>query len=115
MANEKRLNTRIILKHDSEANWNLATNFYPELGEILIYDPDETHSYPRFKIGKGDKTTNPNGLEFVKIDWDNVLNTPDIPSTLADLLSDETHRVVTDAQIGTWNGKVSTNDLNAAF
>jgi hypothetical protein len=38
-------------KHDTEANWNKATNFAPYLGEIIVYDPDNTHSYPRYKTG----------------------------------------------------------------
>lgn len=56
MANEKQFNTRIILKHDIEANWNLATGFIPKKGEIVIYDADEFYTYPRFKIGDGSTT-----------------------------------------------------------
>ena len=50
---------RLIHKHDTEANWNKATNFYPRLGEIIVYDPDENYSYPRYKIGiwDGDEKT----------------------------------------------------------
>ena len=44
---------RFIQKHDMEANWNLATNFAPLEGEIVVYEPDETHAYPRFKVGDG--------------------------------------------------------------
>ena len=50
---EKRLNTRIIHKHETEANWLLATNFVPLQGEIIIYDIDSTHSYERVKVGDG--------------------------------------------------------------
>ena len=50
---EQTFNTRIILKHDIEAHWNLATGFIPRKGEIVIYDADESHAYPRFKIGDG--------------------------------------------------------------
>lgn len=48
----KTIQTRIQNKHDIEANWNLATNFAPLAGEIIIYDPDENYDFPRFKIGK---------------------------------------------------------------
>lgn len=50
---EKQFNGRIIQKHDSETNWNKATNFIPKVGEIIIYDTDETHTEPRIKIGDG--------------------------------------------------------------
>ena len=51
--NEKMFNTRIIHKHDSEANWNKAVNFIPIQGEIIVYDIDENYNYERVKIGDG--------------------------------------------------------------
>lgn len=53
MATEKRINSRIIHKHDTEENWLKATNFIPKEGELIIYDVDEEHDYPRLKIGDG--------------------------------------------------------------
>lgn len=53
---EKIFNTRIVHKHDTEANWNKATNFIPKAGELIIYDADATHTYVRIKIGDGEKT-----------------------------------------------------------
>lgn len=50
---EKTFNSRIIHKHDIEANWLKATNFTPKQGEIIVYDIDDTYSYERFKIGDG--------------------------------------------------------------
>lgn len=50
---EKKLNTRIIHKHDTEANWNKATNFIPKQGEIIVYDKDDSYNYERMKIGDG--------------------------------------------------------------
>lgn len=47
------IKTRIINKHDIEANWNLATNFIPNKGELIIYDKDTNYDYPRLKIGDG--------------------------------------------------------------
>ena len=44
----KILQTRIQNKHDIEANWNLATNFIPLAGEIIIYD-----DLNKIKIGNG--------------------------------------------------------------
>lgn len=65
MANNQ-IKTRIIHKHDTEANWNLATNFIPKQGEIIIYDKDSTYNYERFKIGDG--VTVVNDLEFYSED-----------------------------------------------
>ena len=51
---EKRLsNIRIINKHDIDENWKKAIGFIPEKGELIVYDPDSTHNYARFKIGNG--------------------------------------------------------------
>ena len=60
--NEKMFNTRIIHKHDIEANWNKAVNFIPMQGEIIVYDIDETYNYERVKIGDG--ITKVNSLPF---------------------------------------------------
>ena len=65
---ERTIFGRIVQKHDIEANWNLATNFIPKKGEIIVYDTevdasgntltlpaDRTtpYNYERFKIGDG--------------------------------------------------------------
>lgn len=50
---EKTINSRIIHKHDVEANWLKATNFIPKQGEIIVYDIDTTYTYERIKIGDG--------------------------------------------------------------
>lgn len=49
----KDIASRVILKHDIEANWNKATTFVPKQGEIIIYDIDSNNSYERFKLGDG--------------------------------------------------------------
>ena len=50
---ENSFKTRIIHKHDIESNWALAVNFIPKAGELIVYDVDDSHSSPRFKIGNG--------------------------------------------------------------
>lgn len=50
----KTLNTRVIQKHDAEANWKKATSFIPKKGEIIIYDSEVSH-------GTGDITELPSG------------------------------------------------------
>lgn len=54
MSTNKTIKTRISHKHDIEENWNMAVNFKPLAGELIIYDPDSTHPYSRFKIGDGE-------------------------------------------------------------
>lgn len=69
---EKILSSRIIHKHDVEANWLKATKFIPMAGEIIVYDRDDnvtdeslkgTYSYERMKIGDGVQVVN--ALPFV--------------------------------------------------
>lgn len=60
---EKKLSSRIQQKHDTEANWLKATNFTPRAGELIIYDVDNMHSTPRFKVGDG--STSVSDLPFV--------------------------------------------------
>lgn len=55
---EKIMKTRVVQKHDTEENWNKATNFIPKKGEVIIYDPDGTHTYSRQKVGDGTKNIN---------------------------------------------------------
>ena len=69
MATKKEQLTRITMsqKHDIEAHWKLAKNLIPKAGEIIVYDPDETHDYARFKCGDG--IAKVNDLPFIfKID-----------------------------------------------
>ena len=67
---EKRINSRLINKHDTEAHWILAENFIPMAGEIIIYDRDENYNYERFKIGDG--VTLVNDLPFADVNAENI-------------------------------------------
>ena len=59
---EKRFNTRVINKHETEANWQ-KSSLIPLQAEIIVYDIDENYNYERFKIGDG--VQNVNALPFV--------------------------------------------------
>ena len=63
MPTEKQIQGRIQLKHDTQTNWEKATNFIPKAGEIIIYDKDSNYNYQRLKIGDG--VTNVNLLPFL--------------------------------------------------
>ena len=62
MANNT-IKTRIQLKNDTEAHWDLATNFVPREGEAIIYSTDGTHPFSRLKIG--DCSTTVSNLPFI--------------------------------------------------
>lgn len=66
----KNMKARFSQKHDIEANWEKASNFYPLEGEIIIYDPDDRYPFPRFKVGLW------NGIEADKKDWMQVSALP---------------------------------------
>lgn len=55
---EKEFNTRIVHKHDTQANWEKAVGFIPKQGELIVYDVDENYDYQRIKIGDGVKNVN---------------------------------------------------------
>ena len=46
--------TRIQSKNGTEAEWDLATNFIPLKGEVIIYNTDGENTFPRIKIGDGE-------------------------------------------------------------
>lgn len=51
------------MKNDTEAHWNLATNFVPKQGEVIIYSADDTHPFSRLKVGDGNTTVS--NLPFI--------------------------------------------------
>ena len=95
MAN-KTLKTRIINKHDTEANWKKATNFIPKKGEIIIYDKDGTHLTPRFKVGDGETLVS--SLPFVnEVDLSNYVTESELTAHTSNTSNPHS---VTKAQIG---------------
>lgn len=71
--NVKEIASRIVLKHDIEANWNRAETFVPKKGEIIIYDIDDTYTCERFKIGDG-KTAAINLPFYLEYEINNILD-----------------------------------------
>lgn len=67
---EKRLNTKIILKHGTEYEWS-QSSYIPAEGEVVLFEAgainaagSETCPYPRYKIGDGTHTANSSALPF---------------------------------------------------
>ena len=129
---EKKINSRFINKHDTEAHWILAENFIPMAGEIIIYDRDENYNYERFKIGDG--VTLVNELPFAiaatpRSDWnqtdetksDFILNKPEniayIDSTDNENIEIEEASMLVDSALSTISSnpvqnRVVTNAIN---
>lgn len=74
------IKTRMLQRHDTEANWLLKEDFIPLNGELIIYDIDENHSRPRMKIGNG--KTNLKDLPF------STEARPDVTLTLEGVAAD---------------------------
>lgn len=121
MSIEKNMNTRIIHKHDIEANWEKAINFIPKQGEIIIYDIDANYNYERFKIGDGITTVN--NLLFItsQADWnqndefalDYIKNRPDIATDKDALKLLEELNLV--APVTTLNNKIITDSTDRIY
>lgn len=76
-SNLNKIEARMQQKHDMAENWK-NSDFIPEAGEYIIYDPDEHTHFPRMKIGDG-KTKVPN-LPFVS----EIYVQPDEPTDAED-------------------------------
>ena len=80
-------------KHDTQANWEVnGANYIPLAGEIIVYDPDDTFTHPRMKIGDGSKTVEE--LEFIQagnisVDLTDYAKKTEIPTKISDLTNDE--------------------------
>lgn len=92
----------------------------PVTGDALIYDGAEWANTPLADVAtSGDYSDLLNTPSLATVatsgSYTDLSNTPTIPTALSDLTDDTTHRVVTDTQISTWNGKSdfsgSYNDL----
>lgn len=119
---EKNIKSRIVLKHDVESNWQLATGFTPLKGEVIIYDIDSEHSYERIKIGDG--VQNVNALPFVddtKVDKvsGKGLSTNDYTTTeknkLAGIATGANKTVVDSAMSSSSTNPVQNKVVNAAI
>lgn len=79
------IKARITNKHDTEANWALAENFKPLAGEVIVYDVDSNHTYPRFKVGDGE--TFVNALHFSTDVLTNYITETELASALNETTS----------------------------
>ena len=92
---------RIINKHDTEANWALAKNFKPLAGEVVVYDVDTNHAYPRFKVGDG--KTLVSALPFSTGILENYITETELASALNETTS------AINKTIGTIDDEVATH------
>lgn len=50
------MKARMSQLHKTEAEWLQLKDWKPEIGELIVYDPDENYNYSRIKVGDGQKT-----------------------------------------------------------
>ena len=48
-----KVNGRTEIQVHPESFWNQAVRNIPQNGEFIVYSPDESHQYPRIKVGDG--------------------------------------------------------------
>ena len=82
---DKIIKSRIQHKHDTEANWQKATNFIPKSSELIVYDPDENYTYYRFKFGDGVQNVNDLPFSSFSKSYNDLTDKPTIPSKAADI------------------------------
>lgn len=89
------LNVRIVQKHDTQANWDKATNFIPKIGEIIVYDADDNYPYARTKIGDGVTTVGNLPFAVPEILNTNIVNGEAIGSlrTVSSAAEDDTYKI----------------------
>lgn len=47
------MKARVSQLHKTEAEWLKYSDWIPEAGELVVYDPDENFRYSRVKVGDG--------------------------------------------------------------
>lgn len=50
------MKARISQLHKTETDWLKHSNWIPESGELVVYDPDAAHTHARIKVGDGIRT-----------------------------------------------------------
>ena len=86
MGEEKRLKGKIIFKHETEADWAMS-NYIPQNGELVLYDPDEKHEGTRLK--RGDGINYVKDLPFItSTEATNILETGDGKDSIIKSISD---------------------------
>lgn len=68
---EKTIYTRVQNKHATESEW-LTSTLVPLVGELIVYEPDDTYNYSRYKIGDGVTAVNDLPFSNVQPDWNQI-------------------------------------------
>lgn len=89
---EKTIYTRVQNKHATESEW-LTSTLVPLVGELIVYEPDDTYNYSRYKIGDGVTAVNDLPFSNVQPDW----NQND--TNAADYVKNRTHYSYEDIKI----------------
>lgn len=55
MGQIKTIKGKVAHKHETETDW-LLSSYVPDAGELVIYNKDDRHPFPRIKAGDGENT-----------------------------------------------------------
>lgn len=118
MAKAKYVNTRIQHKYDTKDNWANAT-FVPLAGELIIFAPDgdtpsaTTATYPRFKVGDGNKAIGDLPLLDFVADFQAKEGTPGYIKNKPDIEA-EVNNKISSLGLGdlAWKNKIDSTDCN---
>lgn len=87
------VNCRVIQKHGTETDW-VNSELVPYNGELIVYDPDDSYSYSRFKVGDGVHNVTELPFSVIQSDWKQTDKTAldfikNKPETLVECPSEE--------------------------
>jgi hypothetical protein len=68
MGEIKKIKARVVFKHEKAEDWE-QSSYVPELGEKVLYDPDDYHAYTRVKYGDGEKRVADLPFSFDAVDY----------------------------------------------
>lgn len=108
------LNTRIMLKHDTTANWNNAIGFIPMAGEVIIYDDYQIKTWQVEE--SGEIITKTKNIPGIKI-GDGLAYVQDLPfvdeelreKLMAHINNTEIHTTLAEKLF--WNNKINVDDV----
>jgi len=108
--------THRLVTDTEKSTWNAKSNLALGETETTAYRGDRGKTaYDHSQVAHAPSTAEAN----VNADWTagsgdaQILNKPTIPDELADLSDDSTHRLVTDTEKSTWNGKTDLATVKA--
>lgn len=114
MGRVKQIKGKIIFKHQTQYEWEESNNggpaqYIPDVGEMIIYDPDDSIPYARIKFGDGEKIVKdlPFFLDIEDLEFATIENVEDI---VQEKTVDFVTSSAVDSKISTHNTSITAHD-----